>query len=97
MNRYSPKETWSLKPFCGTSRCTILRNIKTNDTFLSEEVTDCGPLIDTEKTPQCALLEDAYDTEDEFPDCCPKYDCPEGTEIVYQEKAGSKKSPRNLE
>ena len=96
MKWYSPNETWSLKPFCGKSRCTILRNTKTNKTFLSEEVTDCGPLIDTEKTPECALLEDAYSTEADYPDCCPVYECQEGVEIVYKKKAGSSKKPRRL-
>merc|ERR1712018_1001507 len=52
---YSPNETWSLKPFCGRSRCTILRNIRTNETFLSEEVTDCGPLIDLKKHPNALI------------------------------------------
>ena len=43
---YSPNDTWSLKPFCGTARCVALRNTKTNKTFLGEEVTDCGLIID---------------------------------------------------
>lgn len=93
---FNPNDTWSLKPFCGTSRCAALRNTKTNKTFLGEEVTDCGPLVDTEKSPGCQLVEDAYDAEAEYPDCCPVYDCPEGTEIIYQEKAGAKQSPRKL-
>jgi hypothetical protein len=96
-NFANPNETWSLKPFCGQSRCVALRNTETNKTFLGEEVTDCGPLVDTEKSPDCQLLQDQYDTEAEFPGCCPVYDCAEGADIVYQEKAGSnKKSPKKL-
>ena len=73
-----------------------LRNTKTNATFFGEEVTDCGPLIDTEKTPECQRLEENYDKDGEYPSCCPVYDCPEGVEIMYQNKAGSKKAPKKL-
>ena len=51
-----------------------------------------------EKTPDCQLLEDQYDAKGEYPNCCPIYECPEGIEITYKNKAGSnKKSPRTLE
>merc|ERR1711976_805241 len=50
---YNPNDTWSLKPFCGKARCVALRNTKTNKTFLGEEVTDCGPLVDLEQSPGC--------------------------------------------
>jgi len=90
---FQPNETWSLKPFCGSSRCTGLRNTKTNKTFLGEEVQDCGLIVDLEKTPDCTLLEDQYDQKAEFPECCPVYDCTEGAEIVYKNKAGVK-TPR---
>ena len=42
-NWYSPNDTWSLKPFCGQSRCTPLKNTKTNETFLGEEVRSNQP------------------------------------------------------
>lgn len=74
-----------------------LRNTKTNKTFLGEEVNDCGPLVDTEKSPDCKQVEDQFDTEADFPACCPVYDCPEGTEVFYVQKAGSEKAPRKLE
>jgi len=94
---YNPNDTWSLKPFCGASRCVALRNTKTNKTFLGEEVTDCGPLVDLEKSPDCTQLDDQFDAEAEFPSCCPVYDCPEDAEIIYKNKKGAKKSPRKLE
>ena len=50
---------------------------------LAEEVTDCGPVIDTEETPGCVLLPDEYNVTAGFPDCCPIYDCEEDAEIVY--------------
>ena len=50
---------------------------------LAEEVTDCGPVIDVEKTPDCVLLEDAYNVTLAFPNCCPVYDCVEGADITY--------------
>ena len=50
---------------------------------LAEEVTDCGPVIDVEKTPDCILLKDQYDVKEDFPTCCPVYDCAEGADIVY--------------
>ena len=75
-----------------------LRNTKTNATFLGEEVTDCGLIIDVEKTPDCQIVEDQYDAKAEYPTCCPVYECPEGTEITYKNKAGNnKKSPKSLE
>ena len=60
---------------------------------LGEEVQDCGLIVDLEKTPDCTLLEDQYDQKAEFPECCPVYDCTEGAEIVYKNKAGVK-TPR---
>ena len=81
-----PGESWSLKPFCGKSTC---RAVKTGEgeaarTVLAEEVIDCGPLVDLEKTSGCKLLPaDKGATEAEFPECCPKYDCEEGADVVY--------------
>jgi hypothetical protein len=60
---------------------------------LAEEVSDCGPLVDIEKTPGCSLLKDEFDPKAEFPDCCPKYDCEEGIEIVYI-SAKNKEEPK---
>ncbi len=65
---------------------------------LAEEVLDCGPLIDLEKTPDCTLVEDdaegAYGEEGaeakEFPECCPKYDCKDDAKITY---VGSQEEP----
>ena len=64
---------------------------------LAEEVTDCGPLVDLEKTPGCKLVEEQTDAKAAYPDCCPYYDCEEGTEVVYVEAAKSEEdgeSPR---
>merc|ERR1712095_102961 len=94
---YAPNDTWSLKPFCGKARCVALRNTKTNKTFLGEEVTDCGPLVDLEQSPDCTQLDEQFDAEAEFPSCCPVYDCLEDAEIIYKNKKGAKKSPRKLE
>jgi len=102
---FNPNDTWSLKPFCGKARCVALRNTKTNKTFLGEEVTDCGPLVDLEKSPDCIQLDDQFDPEGEFDStadtfsCCPVFDCPEDAEIVYKNKKGAKsdKSPRKLD
>jgi len=53
---------------------------------LAEEVTDCGPLVDLKKTPGCKVLEGEFDAKKDFPDCCPKFDCEEGIEIIYENK-----------
>ena len=81
-----PGQSWSLKPFCGKATC---RAVKTGEgdaarTVLAEEVIDCGPLVDLERTPACKLLPaEEGTTEAEYPDCCPKYDCEEGAEVKY--------------
>ena len=87
---YSVNESWSHQPlFCGRSRCTILTSIDTNAAILVEEVTDCGFLIDLEKTPHCTTLMQAYNTGDEYPKCCPVYECSgDDDKIVYHTKAG---------
>ena len=55
--------------------------------FLVESVEDCGPLVDTDKTPGCVLIPSGEGHTDlPFPDCCPQYDCEEGTEVVYVTK-----------
>ena len=46
-------------------------------------MTDCGPVIDIEKTPDCELLKDQYDVKEDFPKCCPVYDCAPNADIVY--------------
>merc|ERR1712133_211984 len=56
---FKPNETWPLAPFCGRSRCVALKVTSKSgkeSIKLAEEVTDCGPVIDIEKTPDCALL-----------------------------------------
>merc|ERR1712064_70336 len=84
---FKPNETWPLTPFCGRSRCVAFKvPSKTggkDKIKLAEEVTDCGPVIDIEKTPDCELLADAYDVKEAFPTCCPVYDCAEGADITY--------------
>lgn len=40
-------------------------------------------MVDLEKTPGCQILKEDFDPKAEFPDCCPKYDCEEGIEVVY--------------
>ena len=64
---------------------------------LAEEVSDCGPLVDIEKTPGCTLLKDEFDPKGEFPDCCPKYDCEEGTEVVYISSKKEKEEPKPIQ
>ena len=61
---------------------------------LAEEVSDCGPLVDLEKTPGCKLLKDEFDPKAEFPDCCPKYDCEEGVEVAYVTPKGKEDKPK---
>jgi len=83
---FKPNDTWPLSPFCGRSRCVALKVTSKSgkDSIkLAEEVTDCGPVIDIEKTPDCELLADQYDVKDDFPNCCPVYDCAEGADITY--------------
>ena len=63
---------------------SLLFSAEDGKTFLAEQVEDCGPLIDTDATPGCKLLPAPEDIKElEFPDCCPQYDCEEGTEIVF--------------
>ena len=92
---YPPDETWSLEPFCGQSTCRAMKNpdakIKLLEVVLAEEVVDCGPLIDLEKSTGCALVKDddsenkeeAAEKKKQFPECCPKYDCEDEADIVY--------------
>merc|ERR1739848_412925 len=84
---FKPNETWPLTPFCGRARCVAFKvPSKTggkDKIKLAEEVTDCGPVIDIEKTPDCELLADAYDVKEAFPTCCQVYDCAEGADITY--------------
>lgn len=90
-----PGETWSLSPFCGQSECKAILN-KNNQTVYGEEVTDCGPLLDLEKSVGCTLLKDQVDKEAAFPDCCPLYECPEGAQVFYVNPPKAK-SPRKTE
>jgi len=83
---FKPNETWPLAPFCGRSRCVALKVTSKSgkeSIKLAEEVTDCGPVIDVEKTPDCSLLNDQYNITEAFPSCCPVYDCAEGADITY--------------
>merc|ERR1712029_380049 len=86
---FNPNDTWSLKPFSGKARCVALRNTKTNKTFLGEEVTDCGPLIDLEKSTDCTELKDQYDAQGEFDATEDAASCPEDAEIIYKNKKGA--------
>merc|ERR1712029_738028 len=68
---YQPNETWSLKPFCGSSRCTGLRNTKTNKTFLGEEVQDCGLIVDLEKNSRLHSLRRSIRSKGRIPRMLP--------------------------
>ena len=71
-------------------------------TYLREKVIDCGPAVDLEKTPGCVKIPiDETHAEKPFPECCPLYDCEEGTKIVYvrgpapvRGPQGNKEQPR---
>ena len=89
---YPPDETWSLEPFCGQSTCRAMKNpdakIKLLEVVLAEEVVDCGPLIDLEKSTGCTLFKENAEAKEtaepkQFPECCPKYDCDDEAKIVY--------------
>merc|ERR1739838_701127 len=86
---YAADETWSLAPFCGQSKCVKLKSGR-----LAEEVTDCGPVVDLKKTPGCQLLKGEADPKADYPDCCPVYDCEEGTEVVYVTPPSTKKDEK---
>ena len=64
-------------------------------------MTDCGPIIDLDKTPGCRNLSAPDDIKLAFPDCCPKYECEETLaeeDIVYIskfKKAKAKETPRS--
>merc|ERR1711931_497860 len=75
---FANQETWSLAPFCGQSKCVKLKSGR-----LAEEVTDCGPVVDLKATPGCTLLKNEANKKAPFPECCPVYDCEEGTEVKY--------------
>merc|ERR1712080_645616 len=87
--RFGNQETWSLAPFCGQSKCVKLKSGR-----LAEEVTDCGPVVDLKKTPGCQLLKGEADPKANYPDCCPVYDCEEGTEVVYVTPPSTKKAEK---
>lgn len=62
---------------------------------LAEQVTDCGPLIDLERTPTCSMIPlSDEEKEEEFPGCCPKYECTEGTKIFYEGQEAVEEEPR---
>lgn len=61
---------------------------------LAEEVTDCGPLVDLDKSPGCQLVPEETNAEAAFPDCCPVYDCEEGAEVVYVAAPAKEEKPR---
>merc|ERR1712038_37774 len=86
---FGNQETWSLAPFCGQSKCVKLKSGR-----LAEEVTDCGPVVDLKKTPGCQLLKGEADPKANYPDCCPVYDCEEGTEVVYVTPPSTKKAEK---
>merc|ERR1712126_740672 len=86
---YGNQETCSLAPFCGQSKCVKLKSGR-----LAEEVTDCGPIVDLKKTPGCQLLKGEANPKANYPDCCPVYDCEEGTEVVYVTPPSTKKAEK---
>jgi len=88
---YNPGQTWTLAPFCGESKCVKLKSGR-----LAEEVTDCGPVIDLDATPGCTLLTENFDKKEEFPGCCPVWDCEEGTEVNYVNPPKTKKEEETV-
>merc|ERR1739846_185428 len=88
---FDVEETWSLLPFCGRSKCVQLKSKR-----LAEEVEDCGPVIDLQATIGCQLVPEGSpqgaNKTAPFPDCCPVYDCEEGTEVVYVNAPETKKT-----
>jgi len=59
---------------------------------------DCGPAVDLEASPGCTLVQSAEELKDKaFPECCPVYDCEEGTDVVYEIKADPKEEQQQEE
>jgi len=83
---FKPNQTWSLDPFCGRARCVALKD-KSGKIRLGEEVTDCGPVIDDEKSPGCTKLVNEFDEKADFPNCCPVHDCEDENAVVYVKTA----------
>ncbi|XP_066961335.1 uncharacterized protein [Macrobrachium rosenbergii] len=67
-------ESWPLSPFCGKASC-----VKEGEKLL-EKVEDCG--IRPKESPGCKIINEA-DLEKAFPDCCPVYECQEGSALQY--------------
>ncbi len=52
--------------------------------------------MDTEQTPGCRLVSSKEELEGrDFPDCCPVYDCEEGTDVVYVTPPPRDEEPRS--
>merc|ERR1712066_1045423 len=72
--------------------CALLWPIKMRQTQVWQA--DCGPVVDLKKTPGCQLLKGEADPKANYPDCCPVYDCEEGTEVVYVTPPSTKKAAK---
>ncbi|XP_032679744.1 uncharacterized protein LOC116848087 [Odontomachus brunneus] len=74
-----PTKSWELSPFCGRSTCVPADD---NSGRLFELVEDCGPL--PKANPKCKLSDKTNKTAS-FPDCCPIFECEDGTKLEYPE------------
>jgi len=70
---YRVGDSWPLHPFCGMATCA------TDGVHLMEQVTECRMPKDN---PKCKIV-NLNDREKTFPDCCPKFECEEGTKLEY--------------
>ncbi|CAL4097051.1 unnamed protein product [Meganyctiphanes norvegica] len=73
---FEVNKSWPLTPFCGQATC--VQNPQTGE--LIESVEDCGPL--PKPNNDCRIVnENARNLT--FPDCCPKFECAQGVQLVY--------------
>jgi len=107
-------ESWELTPFCGISKCVrvIVKSGPgaSDRPQIAEQVTDCGPRVDLDKSPGCKEIKEEVKEGEKpiaksYPDCCPKFDCENPEEVVYLQAAKTtkitqspgKKSPKSLD
>ncbi|XP_076068482.1 uncharacterized protein LOC143040913 [Oratosquilla oratoria] len=69
---------WSLPyPVCGEGRCE-----RGSDGVVKERIVYCPfPKLND----QCQMVTKGQMSFGAFPDCCPKFECPAGTELIYPE------------
>merc|ERR1712212_726706 len=79
LNFFLPGMSWPLFPFCGVASCVE------EGGELIERVKDCGP--QPKPNPDCIVANLAQlqsnETILEYPDCCPKHECPKGVTLEY--------------